>query len=181
MLFPGGVPSCVRPEYFQCSSRVKPVVKWIAGAGVLALAAIQLFPSGKTNPAVVPARDLLASNTPPAGIAATLHNACYDCHSYETKWPWYSRIAPVSWWLADHVNEGRQHLNFSDWPHDNPDKARKRWNRVRDEVSSGDMPLPSYTWAHPESRLSSAQREQLAAWADKEAERLKAAPDATHD
>jgi hypothetical protein len=129
----------------------------------------------RTNPAVAPGRDLLATNPPPVEIAALLRGACYDCHSDETRWPWYSRVAPVSWWLADHVNEGRRHLNFSRWPHDDTRSAARKWNHVYREVRSGEMPLRSYTWAHPAARLSAAQREELSQWARQEAIRLNPA------
>jgi hypothetical protein len=153
---------------------VRPVFKWILGGAVLAFAALQLTNPARTNPPVPPGHDLLATNAPPPEIAVLLRNACYDCHSDETKWPWYSRIAPVSWTVVSHVNDGRERLDFSDWPHDDPRRARKQWNRIGDEVRYGDMPLPSYTWAHTEARLTAGQREQLVNWAEQEAERLKA-------
>ena len=102
-----------------------------------------------------------------------LRGACYDCHSDETKWPWYNRVAPVSWWLADHVNDGRKELNFSDWPQD-PKRAARKWTAISDEVSSGSMPLRSYTWMHAGARLAAGEREQFAKWAEEEAERLRA-------
>src|SRR5262245_38529008 len=113
------------------------------------------------DPPVGSGRDLLSTNAPPAEIATILRGACYDCHSDQTRWPWYNRVAPVSWWLADHVNDGRKRLNFSDWPHDDPKKAAKKWSNSSDEVSSGEMPLKSYTWMHSAARLSAAQREQF--------------------
>jgi hypothetical protein len=76
-----------------------------------------------------------------------LHAACYDCHSSETLWPWYSHIAPMSWLIASDVKEGREHLNLSDWPNDNPMRAAKRLENMSDEISSGEMsaiePLPA--------------------------------------
>jgi hypothetical protein len=161
---------------------MKPVFKWILGGAVLAFAALQLTNPPRTNPPVAPGRDLLATNAPPSEIAALLRNACYDCHSDESKWPWYSRIAPMSWAVAGHVKDGRERLNFSDWPHDDPQRARKKWNRISEEVGYGDMPLPSYTWIHAEARLTAGQREQIVNWAEQEAERLKRlSPEADRD
>ncbi len=120
------------------------------------------------NPPVVPGHDLLASNAPPPEVAALLKNSCYDCHSSETKWPWYSRVAPMSWWLVQHVNDARERLNFSEWPHDSPSRARKKWRHIADAVDSNEMPLPSYVWVHRQSRLTEQQRRLLVGWAKQE-------------
>ena len=140
--------------------------KWVLGAVVAAGLAMQLFNPRRPDPPLLPEHDLLATNAPPAPIAALLKNACYDCHSYETKWPWYSHIAPVSWWLDSHVDSARAAMNFSEWPHGEPARERKRWRHIADDVRSGEMPLPSYTWLHPKSRLTPGQRDQLAQWAE---------------
>jgi len=148
--------------------------KWVLSGAVLALAALQLTNPARTNPPLTPGRDLLAANGSPADVATLLRAACYDCHSDETRWPWYSGVAPMSWLVVDHVNEGRQHLNFSHWPQDDPGRAARKWNRIAEAVSSGDMPLPSYTWIHPPARLRPEQRDRLAHWAEQEARRLQA-------
>jgi hypothetical protein len=152
---------------------VKKRWKWIAIGAAVVLAAMLLIHPRLTNPPVLAGHDLFATNAPPPEIGVLLRHACYDCHSSETKWPWYSHVAPVSWWLADHVNEGRRHLNFSDWPHDDPRRAARKWSRISEEVDSGDMPLASYTWAHPAARLSPEQRDRLVTWAQAEADRLR--------
>jgi hypothetical protein len=149
-------------------------MKWVlCGAAAVAVLS-QLANPARTNPPVVPGHDLLVTQPPPAEIAALLRAACYDCHSHETKWPWYSRVVPVSWWVVDHVKEGREKLNFSEWPLDDPGRAARKWNRISEEVGSGDMPLPSFTWAHPPARLSAEQRDRLARWAEMEASRIRA-------
>ena len=81
-------------------------LKWIFAALVAVFVLLQFTSPPRTNPPVAPGHDLLATNPPPPEIAALLHNACYDCHSDETRWPWYSHIAPVSWLVADDVNTG---------------------------------------------------------------------------
>ena len=153
---------------------MKPWAKKILGGVALAAVVIQFIkPTGK-NPPVAPGRDLLSgTNPPPAKVAALLRAACYDCHSYETEWPWYGRVAPVSWWLADHINEGCEHLNFSEWPHDDPVRARKKFSRISEAVDDSSMPLPSYTWMHAAARLTPAERKVLTDWADTESARLK--------
>lgn len=151
---------------------MKKRFRWIlAGAGGLFGAALLVNPT-LPEMAAAPGGDVAFTNAPPAEIAATLRTACYDCHSSETQWPWYSRVAPMSWWLVEHVNEGRRELNFSDWPHDDARRAAKKWRSIANEVGSGAMPLPSYTWNHPEARLTEAQRDTLVTWARGEADRL---------
>ena len=115
----------------------------------------------------------MARDAPPPLIAARLHSACYDCHSSETRWPWYSRIAPISWLIARDVKAGREHLNLSDWPDDNPRRAAKRLEKMSDEIGSGEMPLPKYAKIHADARLTESQRKELTDWLDAEAERLK--------
>lgn len=147
---------------------------WILLGLVLIFGLLQLANPAHTNPPVAPGHDLCASNPPPPKLTAVLRAACYDCHSHETVWPWYSRVAPVSLWVWDHIKDGRKHLNFSEWPHDDPKRARKRWQNIRDEVESGGMPLRSYTWIHADARLTPGDREELIRWADAEAKRLTA-------
>lgn len=152
---------------------MKKAVKWLLAVVLAVMVAMQFFNPPLTNPPVPPGADLMASNAPPAEIAALLHHACYDCHSYTTTWPWYGHLAPVSWFLTSHVNDARAALNFSEWPHDDPYKAGKRWGKISHRVADGSMPLPSYTWMHPASRLTADQRMQLSDWAARTAEKLQ--------
>jgi len=116
--------------------------------GVLGLLLIQLVPYGRdhANPAVVsePAWDSPATR-------ATAVIACFDCHSNQTVWPWYSNIAPASWLIQRDVDEGREHLNFSTWKPGDGDEASEM-------VASGKMPPFQYMLAHPEARLSDADK-----------------------
>jgi hypothetical protein len=114
----------------------------------------------------------MATNPPPPEIAALLHAACYDCHSHETRWPWYSHVAPVSWLIASDVNEGRRHLDLSDWPQDSA-RAAKKLERMSEEVDYKDMPPAKYTVIHAAARLTDSQRKELTGWLDSEAARLK--------
>jgi hypothetical protein len=152
------------------------VILWCGG---VLLAGMLLINPRLTNPPVIPGRDLLASNRPPVEIVSILRNACYDCHSDETKWPWYGRVAPVSWWLVDHVEAGRKRLNFSNWPHDDARRASRRWRSMGEAVYDGEMPLPSYVRGHPEARLTMKEREAFAEFAETEADRISNAVDET--
>lgn len=137
--------------------------RWLRFAGIglaVLLVGIQLVPVDRSNPpvqGVVPA---------PAPVLAVLERACYDCHSNQTRWPWYAYVAPVSWLVADDVHEGRHELNFTEW---NKASARRRARvagKVWDEVQEGKMPLPSYVRVHPAARLTEADRAALRGWAE---------------
>jgi Haem-binding domain len=148
--------------------------KWIFGAVVVVFAGLQFTNPARTNPLVPPGGDIAARNPPPAQITALLHAACYDCHSDETVWPWYSHIAPVSWLIASDVNHGRRRVNFSQWPHDHPTWAARRLEDISEELDYHEMPPAQYTLMHPAARLTEAQREELENWADAAAKQLKA-------
>jgi hypothetical protein len=151
---------------------MKKTLKWIFGAGVVTFALLQFTNPARTNPPVV--HDFLATNMPPPKIAATFRAACYDCHSHETKWPWYSHVAPVSWLVASDVKEGRRHVNFSDWPVDDPDRATRWLENISEQVGYKEMPPIQYTLIHADARLTAAEREQLIQWVNQKAAQLKA-------
>jgi mono/diheme cytochrome c family protein len=125
-----------------------------SGAAVALLAAIQFVPYGRprANPPVVaePRWDV-----PPT--RALFSRACADCHSHETRWPWYAHVAPVSWLVARHVEEGREHFNVSEWGLD----RRNEGDEAAGMLAEGEMPLRAYLLAHPEARLSDAERAEL--------------------
>lgn len=129
----------------------------LAGLFVLVLL-LSLWPVDRTNPPV--ARPLQA----PAAVDAVLRAACYDCHSNETKWPWYSYIAPISWQIAHHVEEGRRELNFSDWGSYRVEKQDSMMEEIMEVVDKGEMPPWDYKLGHPEARLDAAQIAALRAW-----------------
>jgi len=88
------------------------------------------------------------------------------------KWPWYSRIAPASWLVASDVNEGREHLNFSDWPLE-AERAAKKFDRINEVIDYREMPPKKYTLIHADARLSEAQRQALLDWSDAESKKFK--------
>lgn len=100
----------------------------------------------------------------PPHINDLIHRSCYDCHSNETRWPWYSQISPVSWWLKSHVNDGRSAMNFSEFASLTKKKQLKRLDDACDEVKKGDMPLKTYLPFHPAAKLSDADRGALCTW-----------------
>jgi hypothetical protein len=101
----------------------------------------------------------------PADISGILQNSCYDCHSNNTRYPWYANLQPVAWWLQDHVNEGKRELNFDEFLTYPPRKAHHKLEEVIEMVKEEEMPLGSYTFVHRNSRLSAEQRKLLSDWA----------------
>jgi hypothetical protein len=125
-----------------------------------ALVLIQLVPVERTNPAVA------AAEVPaPPEVREILKRACYDCHSNETVWPWYSRVAPFSFLLARDVREGRREVNFSTLAGDPMRRRQRKWMEIPEQVEKREMPPWFYTAVHPEARLSDADRAALVRWA----------------
>src|SRR5208337_1957612 len=130
-------------------------IKWVSLVAVL----IQFIPFGHThtNP---PAVKEPAWNSP--DTRALIRRACFDCHSNETVWPWYSNIAPVSWLLQNDVDGGRSHLNFTEW-----DRPQRHAKDIAAEVNPGDMPPWFYLPMHPAARLTNAEKQALVDGAEK--------------
>lgn len=113
------------------------------------------------NPPAPASEDFIQITKAPKPIADLLKRACYDCHSNTTAYPWYSQIAPVSWWLKDHVDEAREELNFSAWNEFSGKEKAKKLKHCAKEVQEGEMPLNSYTWVHTSAKLNDAEKKQL--------------------
>ncbi|MCU0305505.1 MAG: heme-binding domain-containing protein [Thermoanaerobaculales bacterium] len=138
---------------------MKRVLVVTVGLLVAALIVIQLIPVDRSNPPVV------ADFDGPPEVAAVLRASCYDCHSHETRWPWYSRVAPVSWLVVHDVDEGRDKMNFSRWGALDLDRRAKLAEEIWEEVEEGEMPLLAYRLAHPDARLTDGSRSLLRGWA----------------
>jgi hypothetical protein len=136
------------------------IVRWCMLAAVAALVAIQFVPVARpTNPPVT------AEAPASPEVRAILRRACYDCHSNETVWPWYSKVAPVSWLVARDVREGRAELNFSTWDQYDTRQQVKKMGESFEEVSEGEMPPWFYLPVHRDAVLSTADRAALRTWA----------------
>jgi len=100
----------------------------------------------------------------PKEVKEILKTSCADCHSNTTVYPWYSEIAPISWYLAQHVNEGKEHLNFSEWAAYNADQQNHILKDIKKELKKQGMPLESYLWIHNDAKMTEAQYETLLNW-----------------
>jgi len=125
---------------------------------VVGLLAIQFIPVERFNP---PERGQLAA---PPQVETTLRRACYDCHSNETRWPWYARVAPISFLLARDVREGRRELNFSIWDRYEQRRKARKLKEIVKEVEEGDMPPWYYVPVHPDAKLSQGDQETIVKW-----------------
>lgn len=131
-----------------------------------------------------PAKNISADNTYhistkyaiSSEVDAILQNACYDCHSNKTQYPWYAEIQPTAWWLSNHVNEGKEHLNYSEFTNRKVAIQYHKLEETIEMVKEKEMPLASYTYLglHPKAKLSEAQRELLINWAGNIMDSMKA-------
>lgn len=125
---------------------------------LVVLLAIQLVPVTRDNPP-----DRRGPAAPPE-VEAVLKRACYDCHSNETVWPWYSHVAPMSWLVAYDVHQGRKHFNLSDFQDLSPETAAKVRAKAIEEVEAGEMPLFFYVPLHPAAKLTDADKAVIKTW-----------------
>ena len=121
---------------------------------------IQLIPVNKSNPPV--SAEIITSTE----IKSILEKSCYDCHSNQTRWPWYSKIAPVSWGISYHVKEGRSYVNFSYWQTLTFEQKNNLKQEIFKEISNNKMPIKSYTLIHRNAGLTNEEKQQLTLWAN---------------
>jgi hypothetical protein len=153
--------------------RVKRILKWTAVVVGSLLLVIQFTGPARSNPVAAQAQNVEAHLQVSPQVATILDRSCNDCHSNKTRWPWYSRVAPVSWLVIDHVNHGRSHLNFSEWGHLDRREAADMLGVICKEVKSGTMPLSSYTPLHPGSKLSAEDVKLLCDWTNSQRGRVE--------
>jgi len=125
---------------------------------LMAFIGIQFVEVEKPNPPVT--ADLNA----PIEVKNIFKNSCYDCHSNETKWPWYSKIAPISWQISKDVKEGREHLNFSEWEKLFSGDRNKLKDEIWKQVNRDEMPISIYTLMHPSAKLDLMQKNIIKKW-----------------
>lgn len=131
---------------------------------IIVFVAIQFVRTEEATTAYGAEQDLLNITQANEKIVSLMKSACYDCHSEETKNPWYAQVAPFSWWINDHINEGKEHLNFSAFGTYSAKKAAHKMEECYEELEEGEMPLTSYTIIHADARLSDEQKETLVNW-----------------
>jgi len=139
-------------------------LKRLAIALLLVLVAVQIFQPARTNPKIDPKREIHANLAVDRAVASVFQRSCNDCHSHRTVWPWYSRVAPVSWLVVSDVNQGRKVLNLSEWAGYRTEEQQKQLSEICKEVSEGEMPGVSYTLMHRHAKLSTDDVTAVSGW-----------------
>ena len=138
----------------------RKICKSILGLLALGLVGIQFIPVVRSNPPIT------GEIEAPEVVMTILHRACYDCHSNETVWPWYSYVAPVSWLVESDVKDGREHMNFSMWDEYTEKQRNVRQYKCGKLVGEGEMPLWFYVPLHNEAKLSQADIDLIVSWSE---------------
>ncbi len=139
-------------------------VNIILSALIVLFIVIQFIPSGIPENIAEDEKSIAKSNLVTGSVLDQLRKSCFDCHSNQVKLPWYAKVAPSSWLLADHINEGKSNLNFSLWEDYSKREKIGLLEAIRDEVESGNMPLKSYLLIHRDAKLNSEKISSLSKW-----------------
>ncbi len=140
---------------------------------LIALLAIQFVRPAK-NESTDKSKHVSTLYAVPADVNTILTKACNDCHTNNTIYPWYAEVQPVTWWLDDHIKEGKSHLNFDEYSTYSLRKQYHKMEEVVEQVKEKEMPLNSYTWVHRDAKLTDAERVALTIWAQSVMDTMKA-------
>ncbi|EIQ01686.1 hypothetical protein OpiT1DRAFT_00259 [Opitutaceae bacterium TAV1] len=145
----------------------------LAAAGLFVVIQFPRPEKNTTPPAAGGGRDPLIAVGVPEDIRVVLKNSCFDCHSRNTRYPWYAEVQPVGWYINTHVRGGLRRLDFTVLPEYSDERLARRWDSVAEAVAFGSMPLPPYLRLHGDARLTAEEVTRLATWASEEAARLR--------
>lgn len=134
------------------------IVKIIALILLVGFVGIQFVPTDLNQSDTVPKTDFLLVNNTQENISALLQESCYDCHSNNTEYPWYNKVQPVAWFLEDHINEGKEELNFNEWDAYSNRRKNSKLKSIISQVKDDEMPLASYTLIHKDTKLSNSEK-----------------------
>ena len=137
------------------------LLKRIGIVMLVVLVGIQFIPFRTNQDKAVPLSDFIVTNKVPENIGHILRTSCYNCHSNNTEYPWYSRVQPVGWFLQNHINKGKAELNFSEFGSYSVRKQKSKLSSMANQIEKNEMPLTSYTFIHREARLSLDNKKML--------------------
>ena len=149
------------------------IVKKILIGLLIVLIVMQAFRPAK-NLSNNTTNDISKTYTVPDDVKTILAKACYDCHSNNTRYPWYSSVQPFAWWHGDHIKEGKRKMNFNEFNGYRIAKQYKKLEECIKEVKEGEMPLPSYTWMHKDAILTDAEKQIFFNWCQTLRDSIKA-------
>jgi len=143
---------------------MKKIIKKVLVILLTVFVGIQFIPTERNESEVILKSDFVKYYDAPNDIANILQTSCYDCHSNNTEYPWYNKIAPISWMLAEHVEEGKEEVNFSVFGDYSVKKQKSNLKSIVKHVNNGKMPLSSYTLIHSDAQLSDDEKNELETW-----------------
>ncbi|MBN2481482.1 MAG: heme-binding domain-containing protein [Bacteroidales bacterium] len=147
-------------------------VKIISAVLIIILIILQFFPKRLPENLPLGPSDLISGESVPGEVVEILRNSCFDCHSNQVHYPWYSYVVPTAWLVGKDVREGRGELNFSEWGDYSLRNLIGRLDAIKEEVSSGAMPLPAYIFMHPKAKLDEEQVSIIVKWTDDYIEKI---------
>lgn len=125
---------------------------------------IQVMQPTKNQSDTLSENDISRTYALPAGVHETLVKKCYDCHSNNTQYPWYVHIQPIGWWMASHIKEGKDELDFSEFKTYKPKRANHKLEEISEQIAEGHMPIKSYLWLNPEGKVTAEELGGINAW-----------------
>lgn len=131
----------------------------------IALVIAQFFRPDKNEGDLASIQPFLQETKPPENVQLILKEACFDCHSNVTRYPWYNNITPINFWLKDHIDHGKKHFNVSNWEGNSIKRKDHKFDELIEMVEDKSMPLKSYTWTHTQAKLTEAQIKSVIDWA----------------
>ncbi|WP_047418631.1 heme-binding domain-containing protein [Cellulophaga sp. Hel_I_12] len=137
------------------------IVKIITLVLLVAFVGIQFIPTTRNQSDLIPETDFMLVNKVPETIQKKLQVSCYDCHSNNTKYPWYNKIQPVTWFLENHIEEGKAELNFNEWDSLSNRRKKSKLRSIIKQIESGEMPLESYTLIHKDATFTEAEAVEM--------------------
>lgn len=141
------------------------IIKRVFVVLVIVFLIAQFFGPEKNEGELTSIDTFLEETNPPENVKLILKEACFDCHSNVTKYPWYNNVTPVNYWLADHIKHGKKHFNVSDWEGNSTKRKNHKIEELIEMLEDKEMPLASYTWTHAEAKLSETQIKSVIDWA----------------
>ncbi len=160
----------------MASAKFKSILKKVFIGLIIVFVIIQFIHPAKNINTTVLAEDMNVIYPIPDSVHKILERACFDCHSNNTRYPWYSKIQPVDWWMNDHIEEGKKELNFSEFGKRPLPKQAKKLKKLAKEVDEAGMPLDSYTWIHKDANLTDAEKKIIIDWAKNLSEKISKIP-----
>ena len=151
---------------------MRKIVKIIVLVLLVGLVGIQFFPTSLNQSDTIPKTDFMVVNNVPKQVESIIKTSCYDCHSNNTAYPWYNKVQPIAWILEDHVEHGKEELNFNEWADYSRRRKDSKLKSIISQIQDGEMPLSSYTIIHRDAKLSGSDKKAVLDWMSKLKESL---------